>query len=149
MRCQMRHRRCLHQNTRQNKPGKSNELFQPFLPESTYNAIQLPDSSELPSSVRCSAHSYALHHTLHTPAPVYNSSQVITEPTRPLNEKPPRRGGERGGGGKININGCVPNWLVCLIKDTITRLCCNYPLFPESKVCTRVSKRIHTNMSTD
>lgn len=61
-------------------------------------------------------------------APIYNSSQVITECIRPLNENTSERG-VGWGWVKININGCAPNWLVCLIKDTITWLCCNYPFF--------------------
>lgn len=67
--------------------------------------------------------------TLHsTAAPTYNYSQVITECIQPLNEKHLRQG-DKEEWGQININGFAPNWLVCLIKDTITQVCCNYPLF--------------------
>lgn len=38
---------------------------------------------------------------------------------------------------QINING--PNWLVCLIKDTISKVCCNYPFFPDSEAWTIAS----------
>lgn len=110
-------------------PGNDNELFQQFLPESPHNVIHLPDSSEaeppsprpLFSTTLCSS-----KFTLHASAPIYNSLQVIKECIRPLNEKYLGKGREREEG-KININGCVPNWLVCLIKDTITQLYCNYP----------------------
>lgn len=111
------------------RPGKDNELFQQFLPESTHNAIHLPYSSEAePPSPRplFSTMLRSSKFTLHTSAPIYNSSRVITECIRLLNEKHLRKGRE-GEEGKININGCGPNWLVCLIKDTITRLCCNHP----------------------
>lgn len=65
------------------RPGKDNELFQQFLPESTHNAIHLPDSSEAepPSSACCSAQCYALVNSLciplHPSTTLHRSSQSV------------------------------------------------------------------------
>ena len=65
------------------RPRKDNELFQQFLPESTHNAIHLPDSSEAetPSSARCSEQRYApvnsLCIPLHPSTTLHRSSQSV------------------------------------------------------------------------
>lgn len=71
------------------RPGKANELFQQFLPESTHNRSH-PLTVLRKSLFHCSLISTAscsTKFTLHTFAPIYSTTQVITKCIRPLNEK--------------------------------------------------------------
>lgn len=118
-------------STSEERPEKDNELFQQFLPESTHNALYLRVSAEveLPSSATTPRSSKP---TLHCCAPhlqLFTGHHGVYSAIKWKNTS--QRGG-RGVGAKININGCAPNWLVGLIKDTITRLCCNQPPFTDS-----------------